>query len=102
MECHKCNNKVRKKGKYRINRTSVAQQKYYCRKCNYYFIERNEDIRKKIPMWIRHQILRLSKKEKGYIRRYDRSRKTTYSVREIARMLNISKSFVSQIIKNES
>ena len=53
-------------------------------------------------MWIRQQILRLSMKEKGYIRKYDRTSKTTYSIREIAKMLNVGKSFVSQIIKNES
>lgn len=102
MKCYKCNGKVRKKGKYRINRTNIAQQRYYCRKCDYYFIEQKEDVRKKIPMWIRQQILRLSMKEKGYIRKYDRTSKTTYSIREIAKMLNVGKSFVSQIIKNES
>ena len=96
--CPKCSKNSTKCGSYRINRTSTAQRRFYCKSCNYTFTERNESFRKKNPEWINQQILRLYNKEKGYVKKFDCKKKKTYSTREIAKMLEVSKSFVHKII----
>lgn len=102
-QCPRCNSNVTiKRGNYRIHRTQTAQRKFYCKDCKHSFTERNVDFKRKIPLWIRQKIISLYNKNKGYIRKYDAFKKQTYSIREIAKMLNVSWSFVGNIIKNWS
>jgi len=84
---------------YKIKRTSIAQRRFKCLKCKALFTERTEDLRKKYPAWIREQIIRLYNKKKGYIRKFDCMKKLTYSTREIAKMLDISRSGVHKVIQ---
>ena len=102
MICPKCERISVKKGSYRIERTTVAQRRFYCKKCNYHFTERNIGFKKKIPLWKVGQILILNKKQKGYIRKFDASIKKTYSTREISEKIQLSKSYVAKAVKNKT
>ena len=102
MNCPKCNSYSVKSGKYFINRTNLAQQRYLCRNCKYTFTERSPSLNKIIPYWKIQQILRLNKIQKGHFNKYDASRKTTYSTREIGKMLDLSYSYVANIIRNKN
>ena len=96
--CPKCNlNKLQKKGSYKIKRTNAMQRRFMCMKCNYIFTERTNDFHKKIHSWINNQIKVLYYKRKNYIRKFDSMKKTTYSTREIAKILNVSKSYAHKI-----
>lgn len=64
------------------------------------FIIRDVNFRKKISFKIRDQVLRLYRTKKPHKTKFDGMKKNTYSTREIAQMLNVSKSFVGVIVKN--
>jgi len=100
--CPKCNTEtLNTRGKYSISRTQIAQRRFMCKKCNYNFTERTGEHRKKIITWKRIQVLRLYRKQKDYVNKYDNKKSETYSTREIAKILKVSKTFVWDIIKNE-
>ena len=86
-------------GNYRIQRTNTAQKRFKCLNCKIIFKERTDSFRKIVPMWKRQQIIRLYNKEKGYIKKYDPFKKSTYSTRDIAKRLEVSSSFVASFIK---
>ncbi len=48
---------------------------------------------------VKEKIIRLYSEEKGFVKKYDPFKKTTYSMREIAKMLNVSDSFVAETLK---
>ena len=101
IQCPKCDsNKATKKGSYNIKRTVAAQRRFLCKNCNYNFTERTPQFNFKIPLWIRQQIIRLSRKNKGYIKKHDPLKKLTYNAREIAKILDIGKTFAYIIIKD--
>lgn len=94
MPCPKCNSieivivgKVKEKPRYK------------CKKCGKTYIVRTGMYRQKISPFIKYKILELYKTEKLSINKYDYFKKKTYSTREIARILNVSKSFVHKVIK---
>ena len=101
MSCPKCKStKIVKAGKYQIKRMGV-HHRWRCKNCNHHFIVRTLNYRKKIPVHIRDKILKLYKTKKLIINKYDNLKKQTYSTREIAEMLNLSKAFVASVIKNK-
>lgn len=55
--------------------------------------------RKKVPIKIRKRILELWKTRKYDINKFDNRKKRTYSTRDIARKIGVSKSFVWEIVK---
>lgn len=84
---------------YRIKRTAVAQRRFKCLNCKVMFTERTADFGRERPMWIRQQIIRLYSKNKGFINKFDNKKKLTYSTRDIAAMLDVSKSFVQKVLQ---
>lgn len=100
MPCPKCGStNIGSGGKYKAKKKSSIKYRLRCRDCKHSFILRTKTYRKKIPIKIREKIIKLYKTNKGYINKFDNLKKTTYSTREIAEILNVSSSFVWDIIK---
>ena len=103
INCPKCKSaEIIKWGNYIIKRTIVSQRKFKCKKCNSCFTERTDSFRFKTPLWVKQQVLRLYDKEKGFVNKYDRLKKTTYSIREIAKMLKIDKGTVHYVVRKST
>lgn len=95
MPCPKCGNiNIGKWGKYK------GRRRYVCKDCNYHFIIRTGMYKKRIPINTRYEILKLFETKKGFINKYDNLKKETYTIREIARMLKLKKSFVNNIVRD--
>ena len=45
------------------------------------------------------EVVRLYNTEKGYVGKFDGDKKTTYTMREISKMLKLSPSYVNQIVQ---
>lgn len=100
MPCPKCgNNNIILGGKYKIKRTHIVIQRFRCKSCRHSFIRRTKTYRKRIPFKIRNEIIKLYRTKKPYKNKFNGLKKQTFSTREIARRLNVSKSFVHKIIK---
>lgn len=99
--CVKCNSKqIIMAGKIHT-KISGTKQKLRCKACKKYFSLRDINFGKKIPFSVRRKILKLNKMHKGYINITDSLKKTTYSSREIAKKLNVSSTFVCEVIKQD-
>ena len=100
MSCPKCgSDNLGFGGKYIIKRTRIKIQRFICNDCEHNFVRRTKAYRKRISFKIRDKITELYKTKKPYKNKFDPLKKKTYSTREIARMLNVSKSFVYNVIK---
>lgn len=86
-------------GTYKIARSVRLNQRLKCRDCKTTFTVRTKSFGKKIPLDTRKKIIALYKTKKPYKIKFDSLRKSTYSTREIAKKLNVSKSFVYNVIK---
>ena len=74
---------------------------YHCRHCNKYF-SNSRFKHKKISQRLISEIRGLSNIKKGYINKYDNLKKPTYSTREIAKMLNVGKTFVWEVLRKNA
>lgn len=100
MPCPKCESYwLVKKGNYKTKKR-IIKKRYKCKDCGLIFVERNENFRQKLEPMIKLKIMSLWKTKKGFVNKFDNLKKETYSTREIAKKLNVSKSFVHQLIKN--
>lgn len=100
MSCPYCSKyNIRLAGKYYVRRLRNREQRLYCKDCKKSFVRRNTNFRKKISFVVKEKIIRLYSEEKGFVKKYDPFKKTTYSMREIAKMLNVSDSFVAETLK---
>lgn len=100
--CPKCSStNINKAGMYRIKRTNIARERFRCKDCGFCFTARTSMFRKKIPFYLKKKILKLYKTKKFYINKFDALKKQSFSTREIAKMLGVSKSFVHKVIKDE-
>lgn len=79
----------------------IRRQRFKCKKCGSLFVRKDITFKKKISIDMRLKIVRLYKTPKNYISIYDPLRKKTYSTREIAKMLDISKSAVHKIVNEK-
>lgn len=80
-------------GKYTTSKGNT-RQRWKCVHCNYNFIKRDITFKSAYPKYLIKKIIRLYKTKKGYINKYDRTKKTTYSSREISERTGIPKSTV--------
>lgn len=102
MQCLKCKSTdVKKAGMYRIKRTNIARERFRCKNCGFSFTVRTTMFRKKISIHLIKKILRLWKTEKPNKNKFDGTGKITYSTREIARLLGVSKTYVWNVVKKE-
>jgi transposase-like protein len=98
MSCPKCDGTHIIYGGF-FYRKDGKKQRYKCYDCGKSFIVKTIGYRNKIPFRIRKKILRLYKTRKGYIGQFDSHKKGTYSTREIAKIVGVSKSVVWSIIQ---
>ncbi len=91
---------VQKYRQYKIKNSNYKRIQMTCLDCGRYFTLRNANFGRKIDMKIIKKIIKLYKTKKRYINKYDPTKKRTYSTREIAKMLKISKTYVAKIVKN--
>lgn len=102
MPCPKCGGiNIVLGGKYRIKRSNIPRQRLRCKDCGKTFIIKTKSYRKRVLLKIRRQIISLYKTKKPYKNVFDNLHKKTYSTREIAKILNVSKSFVHNVIKKD-
>ena len=102
MSCPKCgSNKIGLGGTYNVKRTTIKIVRLRCKRCEHSFVRKNLMYRKKKHISIRKKILKLWKTKKLDINKYYATRKKTYSTREIARMLNVSKTYVWSVVKSQ-
>lgn len=100
MPCPKCNGiDIVLGGRYKIKRSKMPRQRLKCNRCKATFIIKTESYRKKVSLDTRKKIISLYKTKKPYKSRFGNLHKDTYSTREIAKMLDVSKSFVYEVIK---
>lgn len=100
MSCPKCGNvNFVSAGTYSIKRTNIPIQRMRCKDCGVCFTLRTSMFHKKVPIKLRKKVLKLWKTRKYNTSKFDSHRKRTYSTRDIARMLKVSKSFVWDVIK---
>ena len=88
-------------GKFKTKMSNRLRQRLRCKDCKTLFIVRNKTFKLKIPFKIRNKILSLYRTKKPYKNKFDCLHKSTYSTREIAKMMDVSKSFVYKVIKDE-
>lgn len=102
MKCPKCrSNNFVLGGKYAIKRTKIRIQRFRCKDCGHNFVRRTRMYRAKISFKIRDEIIKMYRTKKPYKNKFDVLKKKTYSTREIARRLNVSKSFVHSVVKKD-
>lgn len=102
MSCPKCGgNDIVLGGKYKVKRTRILIQRLRCRDCNATFVVKNKNFKKRIGIRIRKKILSLYKTRKPNVNKFDGTHKRTFSTREVARMLGVSKSFVHKVISDK-
>jgi len=100
MPCPDCSNiHIVRAGTYHT-KTGRFRQRLRCKSCHKIFIFDPIKFNKKIPLDIRNKILELYQTKKPRTNKFDPYKKKTYSTREIARKLNVGKSFVHDVIKN--
>lgn len=100
MPCPKCGSiDIISAGEYHIDRTSIPIKRLKCKECGAKFTLRSVMFHKQLPIQVRKKVLRLWKTRKYNTNKFDRYKKRTYSTRDIARMLNISKSYVWDVVK---
>jgi len=93
LPCPKCKSKKTTKGGF-VN----SKQRYLCNGCGISFIKRTADYKMKIKPDMRNKILDMYNTKKDYINKYDNKHKKTYTTREIANSLGVSKSFVHKLV----
>jgi len=99
IHCYKCGSMhIKLSGRYDTLERGIMQR-WICCHCNYNFIKRTLSYRRKINKFIIKKILKYSLKHKGYFNKYDNSKKTTYSTRELAEIFNVSKSSICDLLK---
>ncbi|OGK28849.1 hypothetical protein A3C31_01295 [Candidatus Roizmanbacteria bacterium RIFCSPHIGHO2_02_FULL_40_53] len=97
--CVNCrSNKVVLAGSYET-KAHGERKRLRCRNCGRFFIMRDKTFRRKHPYYIFKRIKAYAKRRKTYINKFDSRKKTTYSGREIAGLLNVSQSFVYGVLK---
>lgn len=100
--CYRCNsNKISLHSRYNT-KAHGYRNRFRCTECNYDFILRDKTYGRYISYHIIKRILLLNITKKSYINKYDRLKKTTYSTREIAARVNVSRAAVHQIIQLSS
>lgn len=103
MPCPKCkSNNITLGGKYTVKRTRIKIQRFRCKDCDHSFVRRTNTYKQRIPLKIRKKIIELSKIKSYHKSKFDNSQKRTHSTREIARKLDVSKSFVHDVIKENN
>lgn len=103
MPCPRCNGlNIIRAGHYHTKRSSIAKQRLRCQDCKKTFIVRNGTYKRKIKEKIRREIIKLYRTKKPYKNKFDALNKATYSTREIAMRLDVSKSFVHQVISKKT
>lgn len=100
MPCPKCNGVyIVLAGSYKVKRTNRKRIRMRCKDCKCHFTLRDNIFRKKLGLNIRHKILELYKTKKYHINKFDPMRRDRYSTREVATILNVSKSFVHSVVQ---
>ena len=100
MACPKCKAyKSRLAGKTYPKNRIFSKQRFQCLKCGFYFLERDINFKKKVPNWIRKRVIKLYNSRKAIVNKYDNMKKRTYSTREIAKKLNVSKTYVWKVTR---
>ena len=99
QSCYRCESKhLKLGGKYNTINKGI-KQRWICCHCSLNFIKKGISYRKQVSDIIIKKILRYSIKHKGYFNKFDNSKKTTYTTRELADMFDISKSGVWNLLK---
>ena len=101
IKCPRCNEMwMQKRGFKRLKH--IIKQIYHCNKCHHSFTLNNSKLWK-ISEITKQRIIELYHAHKPTKNKYDGMGKTTYSTREIARMMGLSPSTIQKIIrKNET
>lgn len=103
MLCKHCgSNNTGTRGVYRKKDEDRQSYRYGCNDCKKFFIIRTQfESFRRFPDLVREKVIALSRSDKGYINKFDNSKKSIYSTREIARLLGISKSYVQRVIAED-
>jgi len=100
MPCPKCGSiDIVSAGKYSINRTKKPISRLKCKKCKSQFTVRTSMFKKQIPLKIRKKVLKLWRTKKPNKNKFDGLKKKTYSIREISKLLGVSKTYVWGVVK---
>ena len=100
LACYNCgSNHLLLGGEYNTLKDGI-KQRWKCSHCSSNFISRTKAYRKKHSLTLIKKILRYSTKHKGYFNKYDNTKKTTYSTRELADMFGMSSSGISNLLRN--
>ena len=101
MVCPRCKgSNIIKHGKFNIKRSKRPIQRFECKDCRHNFVIRGVSYRRKIPLKMRKDILKLRKTRKPS-NKYDSTKRKTYSTRDISNITGVGKTTVWKIIRKD-
>jgi len=78
----------------------IKKQRLKCKDCKHVFVYRSETYHGRYRSKLRQEIVSLSKRKKGFVNVHDPLKKVTFSTREIALKLGVSKTYVHTVVQD--
>ena len=103
MACPRCSSeRISNSGGYNIKRTKFKILRFRCLDCNKSFVFKNIQYRKRISFRIKKNIVKLYSTRKPVVNKYDNKKSDTYSTREVAKIVGLSKSYVHKVVSESA
>ena len=98
--CMFCKGEIVRGGFYNTNAHPRKRRRVKCKDCNRHYNIKRKYLYRKLDRLKLQKILMLWRKPKIFTSKYDSYKKLTYSTRDIAKMLEVSKSGVHKIVSD--